>query len=811
MLLVTEKYRVAKVIAKSLGFRYFEYDHFENDFGDVICFSNGHLFTLEHHLDDIYAWDSPQNFDRLPRTLYNDYSDRDVFIRGNHIASKDLGASIIGFMQSHDTIINCCDMDREGERIFYDLFNQADTTAHVLRMDLSQGLTKRLVCEAYSNLADGIEFKARHYASQARNCSDFAYGLGTQVLTYYGRSGELHPFLGGVSDGKASVVSIGSVQLPTLSVIGKRCSLVEKHRIRRVHKPTFSIKVGRYKLEFEYDAQRSNTDESLLNQESLSRNYCRTRGVQSPRVEVVDVQTQTTKSEPQKPFSTSSLQAAMSSMSPSESMNVLQSLYLKGLISYPRTDEQSLPDKNYSNGRLSSLLESLSQNQGFSEKLEKGGISLKAMSRSLEHGSTPNCVSHNSDKYAHSALVPTDVNASRIELTDKESAVYNAICERFVNSLATESVSVQCDITVAFVEESLGVLGEKRSLFRCRRIVGANAGKLHDLEVGQTFDAMDIKVKLLDRDVPQYYSLSELPEVMRSIASEFADEKIKQLLIQANGIGTPFTRGKVIDTLIERQYIEVIVEGGIQRVVITSRGLALLSVMPEMFTSPEIKALWEKQLNAIEHASTLEQATRLRNAFIARAFDEVEQLCRLLNRKQLGAYTKAREPADAKLQKQVQDRALLLNLDFDSDIFTSKQACLHFLMANPEPYSQATMRSLESSGMDTDSTVMRDPRRIALRKQQKRSDRPPSAKQLLEAERLSQKVHLKMPESAKQTANSCNEFIIVCKTKQRPTIAQLRKLKGLAKKINFPLNNSMLKSRVEVTRLIKELSEKARK
>ncbi|HFQ4887117.1 TPA: DNA topoisomerase [Vibrio vulnificus] len=811
MLLVTEKYRVAKVLAQSLGFRFFEYDHFENSTGDVICFSNGHLFELTHHQENTYDWITPQNFDSLPRTLYNEFRENDIFVRGSYIPAKDLGATIIGFMQSHDTIINCCDMDREGERIFYDLFNEANTEARILRMDLSQGLTRRLVCEAFASLKDGIDFKVRHYASQARNCADFAYGLGTQVLTYYGQAGELHPFLRSASGGKQSVVSIGSVQLPTLSIINKRCKEVESYRVRQLYKPHFSVKIGRYKFEFQYDPALSGVDESLLGQSNLAQNYCKTRLVQSSLIEIIDVQARSVATAAPKPFSTAALQAAMSTMTPSESMKVLQSLYQKGLISYPRTDEESLPEEKFSNGRLSSLLESLSQNNSFSEKSSHSTRSLNELSRELEFGARPSCVSSSSSTFAHSALVPTDINSNGVELTANEQSVYNAICERFVDSLSGNGVQVECSVIAAFVEESLGVLGEERSYFRCMRMLGDATGKVDALEVGQTFEASTIRALLVERDVPQYYMLSELPEVMKNIATEFDDPSIRQLLTQSNGIGTPYTRGSVLDTLIERHYIELIYENGKQRVVITSRGQALLAVLPKMFTSVEVKALWEKQLEAIEQCRSLVKARALRDMFVKRAFDEIEQLCQMVNRKQIGAFVSNRQPADTRLKQAVIARAQLLNLDLDSSIFSSKQACQHFLMANPQPHSKASMSELEMSGLDTDANVMADPRRLALRKNTSGGMSPPSPKLLSKASKLAQLVHIQMPDKARKTTKDCIEFIKLCESKRTPSVAQVRKLKSLAKKTHFPLTGSMLKSRSEVKRLINELSKKVSK
>lgn len=806
MLIVAEKYRVAASIAKALGFRTFERDHFENDKGDVICFASGHLFELTHGRDAHYAWKTPEHFDNLPNKLFSELSDRNVFVRGEYISCHEFAHSIMEHMQQAEIIVNACDMDREGERIFYELFNEADTQAQILRMDLSQGLTRRLISEAFANLKDGLPYKPRHYASQARNGADYPYSMATQVLTYYGRSGQLHPLLGNYNDSKASVVSIGSVQIPTLAMISERCKLVEKNKIRSIYQVVFTAKIGRYKLEFIYSPKLSGTSETLLAQQSLAANYAKIRKASGLCFVVTSAESHQVEVAPPAPFNTSSVQAAMTDLSPKETLEIMQSLYQKGLISYPRTDEDSLPDEKFSNGRLASLLESLDQNKGFSEKVAKDGTSLAELSRALEH-SNHHSVTNTAPVNAHSAIVPTDTNASNIELTANEQAVYDAICERFVASCASGGVSTQTSISVAFEDDVLGVLGESRSYFVCNRVVGQNAGKLAKVEVGDTFDASDIMVRKVERDVPQYFALSEIPERMRTISDSFDDPRVVALLKKANGIGTPQTRGTAIESLIKRHYIELLYEGETPKAVVTSKGDALLSILPRLFRSAEIKALWECQLTDIENTLDLTLAKEKRDAFIRNSFNEIEYFCRMVNRKQVSAFTK-REPASPKLQKQVTQRALLLNIDVDERIFASQQACHHFLLAHPAPYTKSAMNDLEMSGLDTDDNVMRDPVRVAIREAQKKSDKPPSPKRLTLAMKLGEKVRIKMPDKATKSARACERFIKICESKRTPSLGQVRTVKRLAKQTNFPLDNSMLRSRREVVRLINELRKK---
>lgn len=807
MLLVTEKYRVAASIAKALGFNRFVDYHFENQQGDVIAFSSGHLFTLSHRRQDVYQWKTPQNFNRLPRTLYKECTQRDVFIRGENVPAQELANSLIQHMKAHDVIVNAMDMDREGERIFYDLFNAAQTQAHVYRMNLSNGLTRRMICDAFADLSDGIEFKARHYASQARDCSDFAYSLATQVLTYYGRSGDLHPLLSGYRSAKASVVSIGSVQIPTLNLIARQCKRVEKNRVRKIFIPSFFVKVGRYKLQFDYDASKSGTDDTFLFQKNLGANYLKVRKQLSNDIAVISCDVSEIDISPPAPHNLASAQAALAKLSPKEVANTLQSLYLKGLISYPRSDSRSLPESNYSNGRLAALLESLASNSTFTESTKNSQEDLLTQARSLEFSAQPSCVSV-MEGHAHSAIVPTGIDSSNFELTENEQTVFNEVCNQFIGAVSGSSTAIQLRLCVGFTDESIGVLGEGQSIFTCVRTLGGSVGKVADLKAGDRLTASDLSLRHVARDVPQYYQLNELPEKMLSVADEVSDPDIKRLLGESCGLGTASTRHTIIDNLIKRAFIEVLVEDDKHYVIVTSKGLALLSVLPRLFTSIEIKALWEAQLKKIERCRSIEQAVEMRNGFIARAYDEVEYLCNLLNSKQLGLKKDCNQPADSKLQQAVLERGQLLGLEPNRDLFKSTRACHNFLMANPAPYTTSDIRELGSSGMDTDRNVIRDPRRVQMRQVQHGYQRPPSSAQLLKATRLSQLVHVQVPPKAKKSAAACDEFIRLCETKRAPSSAQIRNLKKLAKLTKFPLESSMLQKRSDVVRLIRELRKK---
>lgn len=786
MLIVTEKYRIAAIIAKALGFRHFIADHFENDRGDIVCFASGHLFTTVHGQPDVYDWQTPDNFNNLPRQLQMVPNEFNVFIRGANVPSTTLLQSIIEKMQESDMIINACDFDREGERIFYDIFNAANTQAHIYRMDLSKGLTRRLVCESYANLLDGIVTKSRSYASSARNCGDFAYALATQVATFHARSGELHPALSGYKEAKSSTLSLGRVQIPLLRLIGLRCQEVEQYHIRAINVPQLTSKISRYRCDFVYSPEKSGTDPALLEHPRLAEQYVAVRQQMSREVEVLEISVEPVVFSPPAPHNTASIQGAMDNLTPKETMDAMQGLYMKGLISYPRTDNDSLSSDHYSNGRLASLLESLSRNDGFS--IKGNDESLGALARSLEHAPPPGCV-ESQNVLAHSAIVPTDAAPVSDQLNENEQAVYNEICSRFVDSVKGETYGQEVSLSVAFKEESVALLGEERSIYTCSKTVGDGENKLTSLKVGDTFEVSDLKVEPIRRDVPQYYAMSALPLVMQEV-----------------GLGTAATRDTAIDTLLKRKYVEIYQEGGVKYVVITQRGIALLMIMPMEFKTPELTAQWEKQLTEIEHCQDMALADTLRREFISGVFDKVQYLCRLFNTGQMNPAVSS-ATASHTHKSQVAVRAQQLNIQINLEDFTTTQQCHNFLLANPLPFHKREKVALGSRGLCVDDETLRDSRQVAIRKKQDDTDAPPSPQQLLTANELSNLVKIKVPSQAKKSAKKCSEFIELALSKRAPSPNQLLRVKKLAKSLNYPIPKEVLRSRQKVITLISNLKK----
>ncbi len=95
------------------------------------------------------------------------------------------------------------------------------------------------------------------------------------------------------------------------------------------------------------------------------------------------------------------------------------------------------------------------------------------------------------------------------------------------------------------------------------------------------------------------------PGCLLGIADFVTDPTIKKILKEKDkgkegeygGIGTPATRGTILETLKKRNYITV--EKG--RLIPTDTGYALIDALPDIAVNPDMTALWAEKQIAIEN------------------------------------------------------------------------------------------------------------------------------------------------------------------------------------------------------------------
>ncbi len=103
---------------------------------------------------------------------------------------------------------------------------------------------------------------------------------------------------------------------------------------------------------------------------------------------------------------------------------------------------------------------------------------------------------------------------------------------------------------------------------------------------------------------------------MCAVGKYVTDPNVKKILTEADGIGTPATRAAIIETLFERGYVR----RDKQTIVSTPTGQALIASLPQIATTPDMTAVWEAAMRAIQNG------TQSLDSFLGRVGAQLEEL-----------------------------------------------------------------------------------------------------------------------------------------------------------------------------------------
>ncbi|MCL2151108.1 MAG: DNA topoisomerase, partial [Coriobacteriia bacterium] len=361
----------------------------------------------------------------------------------------------------------------------------------------------------------------------------------------------------------------GRVQTPTLAMIVAR----EAERLAFIPEDYWVIKATFSSQGEEFTATHA-TDRFKVEAEAEAA-FARVEGASQGRVSKVE--TNRRQVAPPTPFNTTALQAAAAAegLSPARTMRLAESLYMAGLISYPRVDNTVYP----ASLDLRETLQAISRVPAYSaaagELLARG--KLKAT-----RGKT--------ETTDHPPIYPTAA-ADQNSLRADEWKLYNLIARRFMATLSDAA-------TVEATKVSIDVAGE---LFVARGDVLVKPGfravypfglkkdeQLPKLDEGQLVDFLGATLDHKQTDPPPRYSQGRLIQEMEKL-----------------GLGTKSTRASIIERLIEVNYIQN------DPVEPTALGTAVAEALGRFaphITTPQMTANLEEEMSSIAAGQTKRDA-----------------------------------------------------------------------------------------------------------------------------------------------------------------------------------------------------------
>ena len=345
-MIIAEKSTAAETIAKNLS----ESRLTSKDYGLVkiwITKINGEesvVIPLKGHIKEVKY---PKKYKSWNYETLNEMVDAKLEYTDSAIENIDV---LKEYAKKAEKVIIATDYDTEGESIGFeaiDVVKSVNSKIKIYRAIFSS-LTKTELSEAFSNLKQPDKNLAD--SADARREVDLILGA---VLTRF-------ISLSAKRLGNA-YLSVGRVQTPTLTFI------VDREQERRDFKPqkfwSFTAK-----LEANGAELIANYKEEKIFEEKEAEKLRKIKNVKQAKIISISEKMRTVL--PPKPFDTTTFlrSAAAIGFSVPNAMRIVQGLYMKGYVSYPRTDNQSYPPTL----NLKEILNELSADRKYLRKKRKG-------------------------------------------------------------------------------------------------------------------------------------------------------------------------------------------------------------------------------------------------------------------------------------------------------------------------------------------------------------------------------------------------------------------------------------------------------
>ncbi|MCM1060922.1 MAG: DNA topoisomerase 3 [Eubacterium sp.] len=589
-LILAEKPSVARDIARVVGAAEHSEDGYMQGNGYIVFYFWGHLIELADAsmYDKKYAkW----SFDNLPI-----FPDKFKYVPLFDPKTKETLPDKFAHLQKVkklmenpevDSLICATDAGREGEVIFRYVYDYLGCKKPYKRLWISS-LTDESIRSGMSKLIDGSEKENLFFSGAARAQLDWLVGMNlSRLYSLYFQT----------------KLSIGRVQTATLNMIVQR-----DLEIANFKKKPF------YKVVLENGAEWFDDDRNSFSEKSEAEKI---KALCQGKTASV-VQAEKKKKTENRPFlhSLNSLQMEANDklgFSAAKTLSVMQELYVKHLLTYPRTESNYLTeDMKPEIPVIINLLEFYDNNRV--KHFAEVGLNID------------NRVIDNSKVSDHHAIIPTkDIQKSaNIELTADEKAILDLVIQRFF--LAFEQPYVYNETAYVFeIEGNSFKLNVKEPVSLGWKAYASEKseekqGENKTYNEGDTFTADNIEIKDCETVPPKAFTESTLLSAMENVDKRIEDKELKQY-VKARGLGTTATRADIIEKIIRSGYI--IRDKKALRS--TEMGRYLIAHIPETIKSVEMTAEMESQLVAVENGQITPEAVIGNAMKLVREVMEIEK------------------------------------------------------------------------------------------------------------------------------------------------------------------------------------------
>ena len=661
-LYIAEKPSVAQEFARALKINGSRRDGWLESEDSVVTWCVGHLVTMSYpeKYDEKYRRWSFETLPFLPAEFK--YEVIDSVKKQFQVAKELLNRPDVG------TIYVCTDSGREGEYIYRLVAQMAGVGGKEQKRvwidsqteeEILRGIREAKDISAYDHLSDAAYLRAKE---------DYLMGINfSRALTLrYG--GSVSQFLGT----KFQAIAVGRVMTCVLGMVVRR-----EREIRTFVKTPFYRVISHISIEEStFDGEwraaagsryenspklyKENGFKKKEDAEELIRFL--TEGSASPYpCTVLSVERKKEKKNPPMLFNLAELQNVCSKLfkiSPDETLKIVQELYEKKLVTYPRTDAHVL-----STAVAKEIYKNISGLKGYdkagevaAEVLEMGTYKTIAKTRYV----------NDSQITDHYAIIPTGQGLGALRSVSRTAAqVYETIVRRFLSIFYPPAVYQKISLVTGMKGESFfssfrvlveeGYLKVASNSFAKRKMGfggkrndgnqeeegkgdssaegesedvmcdAALLARLSKLKKGDTLSVNALEIKEGETSPPKRYNSGSMILAMENAGQLIEDEELRAQ-IKGAGIGTSATRAEILKKLFNNRYLEL--NKKTQIITPTLLGEMIYDVVNcsiRQLLNPELTASWEKGLNYVaEGTITSDEYMQKLNRFVALRTDQVK-------------------------------------------------------------------------------------------------------------------------------------------------------------------------------------------
>lgn len=606
---IAEKPSVAQEFAKALKLNTRKKDGYLESDEAIVTWCVGHLVTMSYPevYDEKYKRWSLETLPFMPKEFKYE-------VIPNVKKQFQIVSGVLN-RQDVDTIYVCTDSGREGEYIYRLVEQMAEVKGKKRKRVWIDSQTEEEILRGIREAKDLEEYDNLSASAYLRAKEDYLMGINfSRLLTLkYGNS--ISNYLGH----KYTVLSVGRVMTCVLGMVVRREREIREFVKTPFYRVLSSISLEEKNFDGEWKAVKGSKYFELLDlyKENGFKEKVKAEELiaylsdgEPLTCTVTAIEKKKEKKNPPLLYNLAELQNECSKrfkISPDETLRIVQELYEKKLVTYPRTDARVLS---------TAVAKEIHKNLNGLSKYDMASPYLKDIVAFGSHKGLEKTRYVNDKQITdHYAIIPTGQGLQALNsVSHTARQVYDTIVRRFLSIFYPPAVYQKVSITTKIKEESFfsnfKVLAEEGYL----KVVGTgNAGKqdsesdmdmnffelLQTVKKGTVLPVKELTIKEGETSPPKRYNSGSIILAMENAGQLIEDEDLRAQ-IKGSGIGTSATRAEILKKLIHIKYL--MLNKKTQIITPTLLGEMVFDVVEHSIRSllnPELTASWEKGLTYV--------------------------------------------------------------------------------------------------------------------------------------------------------------------------------------------------------------------